>query len=243
MTVYATNGAKLFIGGTKSQQSADYVVGDFSSQSWVEIKEVENMGKVGDTSESVDFTAVGDARKRIQKGARSAGTMEVICGIDPADAGQIAAIAAEKTIFDYAFKIQYNDAPPVETSVVTISIASPGVVTWAAHGRAAGDAVKFSTTGALPTGLTAGTTYYVLASGLTSGAFQVAATPGGSAIVTSGTQSGVHTALTVPAPSQRLFIAKVMSQSEQLDAANNVMKLNLSLAVNSNVVRVDASGA
>jgi hypothetical protein len=41
-------------------------------------------------------------------------------------------------------------------------------------------------------------------------------------------------------PSERLFIAKVMSQSEQYDAANSVMKLNASLGVNSNVVRVNA---
>ena len=44
-------------------------------------------------------------------------------------------------------------------------------------------------------------------------------------------------------PSERLFIAKVASQSEQYDTANSVMKLNLSLAVNSNVVRVDAAAA
>ncbi len=76
-------------------------------------------------------------------------------------------------------------------SVVTITIATPGVVTWTAHGLAAGQAVTFSTTGALPTGMTAGVTYYVLSP--TVNTFQLAATPGGSAIATSGTQSGTHT--------------------------------------------------
>ncbi|WOI55130.1 hypothetical protein [Palleronia sp. LCG004] len=42
-------------------------------------------------------------------------------------------------------------------------------------------------------------------------------------------------------PSERYFIAKVGSASEALDTANNVMKLNASLWVNSNVVRVNAS--
>ena len=41
-------------------------------------------------------------------------------------------------------------------------------------------------------------------------------------------------------PSERLFVAKVMSASEALDTANNVMKLNATLAVDSNVVRVAA---
>jgi hypothetical protein len=43
----------------------------------------------------------------------------------------------------------------------TMTIASPCVVTWTAHGRSNGDQVIFSTTGALPTGITAGTFYYV----------------------------------------------------------------------------------
>lgn len=52
----------------------------------------------------------------------------------------------------------------------------------------------FSTTGALPTGLTAGTPYFAIAAGLSGSQFEVSATSGGSAINTSGTQSGVHTA-------------------------------------------------
>lgn len=50
---------------------------------------------------------------------------------------------------------------PVGT--VTITNATPGVVSYTAHGLAAGDAVVFAVTagGSLPTGLTAGTTYYV----------------------------------------------------------------------------------
>lgn len=78
------------------------------------------------------------------------------------------------------------------SAVVTISIAAPGVVTWNAHGLAAGQRITFSTTGAVPTGLTTGVNYYVLAP--TANTFNVAATPGGTAITTSGTQSGVHTA-------------------------------------------------
>jgi hypothetical protein len=52
--------------------------------------------------------------------------------------------------------------------------------TTAAHGFAAADAVQFS--GSVPAGITAGTTYYVLASGLGSQTLKVSTTVGGSAV-------------------------------------------------------------
>lgn len=76
---------------------------------------------------------------------------------------------------------------------VTVTIASPGVFTATAHGLAANDTVIFETDGALPTGLTADTTiYYVISTGLTADDFRVSTTKGGSAVNTSGTQSGNH---------------------------------------------------
>jgi len=75
----------------------------------------------------------------------------------------------------------------------TVTIATPGVVSKATHGFAIGDAVVFSTTGALPTGLLPGVRYWVITAGFGAGAFQVSATRGGAAINTSGSQSGVHT--------------------------------------------------
>lgn len=81
----------------------------------------------------------------------------------------------------------------VNKGAATTAIASPGVVTNAGHQLGVGDAVSFTTTGALPTGLTAGTTYYVIAAGLTANDFRVAATQGGAAINFTGSTSGVHT--------------------------------------------------
>jgi hypothetical protein len=77
-------------------------------------------------------------------------------------------------------------------SGVTISIATPAVFTLANHGFVVGQPIRLTTTGALPTGLTVNSQYFVLSSGLTSSTFQVGATASGSAIATSGTQSGVH---------------------------------------------------
>jgi hypothetical protein len=85
----------------------------------------------------------------------------------------------------------YSNA--TETATITVTIASPAVVTWTAHGLTAGQAVKFTSTGALPTGLGAGVTYYILLNGFTTNSFSVATTPNGTAINTSGSQSGVHT--------------------------------------------------
>lgn len=83
-------------------------------------------------------------------------------------------------------------------ATITVTIASPAVVTWTGHGLVAGAGVVFTTTGALPTGIVAGTLYYVLSSGLTADAFQFSAAQGGGAINTSGTQSGVHTGTASP---------------------------------------------
>ncbi|WP_052699251.1 DUF2793 domain-containing protein [Hyphomicrobium sp. 99] len=73
----------------------------------------------------------------------------------------------------------------------TISIASPGVVTYAGHNLSANQPLAFATTGALPTGLTAGTTYYVKTV-IDADTFTVSATAGGTEINTSGSQSGTH---------------------------------------------------
>jgi hypothetical protein len=68
-----------------------------------------------------------------------------------------------------------------------MTIASPAVVTSVVN-LADGTPITFTTTGALPTGLLPGVTYYTKY--LTSTTFNVSATSGGVAINTSGSQSG-----------------------------------------------------
>jgi Phage tail tube protein, TTP len=160
MALYATAGSKLFIGAALAEKSTDFISSDFTSQTWVEIKNIESLGTLGDTSQSINVTTVGDTRERVLKGVRSAGTMELVVALDYADAGQIAAIAAEKTPYSYAFKLEFNDKP----------------------------------------------------------------------------SSGAS-----PKNSTRQFVAKVMKAEEAYDGANSEMKMNISLSVNSNIVRTDAS--
>ena len=78
----------------------------------------------------------------------------------------------------------------VTSTAVTMTIAAPCVVTCSL-GLLEGTPITFSTTGWLPTGLLPGVTYYVKY--LSSTTFNLAATAGGAAITTTGTQSGTQT--------------------------------------------------
>ena len=85
----------------------------------------------------------------------------------------------------------------------TVTIASPAVFTLNSHGLLQGDSIYFTTTGALPTGLSANTLYYVISAGLTTNTFRVSASAptgvsDGSAVNTTGSQSGVHTVVSCP---------------------------------------------
>lgn len=83
----------------------------------------------------------------------------------------------------------WNATYGVTPTAMTVTIASPAVLTLSKN-LTNGDAVVFQTTGTLPTGITAGTVYYVInVSGTTC---NISATYGGAAINTSVSQSGTH---------------------------------------------------
>jgi hypothetical protein len=88
--------------------------------------------------------------------------------------------------------IYYWDAQlGVSPIQVTITIAAPGVVSLpTGFSFLDGTVIQFTTTGALPTGLSVGTTYFVVSS--TGSTFSLALTAGGAPITTSGSQSGVQ---------------------------------------------------
>ncbi len=74
-------------------------------------------------------------------------------------------------------------------STFTVTIANPGVLSTSLN-LTNGTALVLNTTGALPTGLLVGTIYYVV--NVAGTQFSLSATFGGSAINTTGTQTGVH---------------------------------------------------
>lgn len=83
---------------------------------------------------------------------------------------------------------------------VTITINTPGVVTLNSHGFLTGESIFLNTTGALPTGLSIDTLYFVIS--IDANTFRLATSYSnsiaGTAINTSGSQSGTHTLFFCP---------------------------------------------
>ena len=127
-------------------------------------------------------------------GSDQPGTFKEVAGIDP-PYGYLACPVAPTTISRSSYPALFNAI--VLQNTVTITIASPGVVTWNNHPFINGMAITLYTTGSLPTGLNPGTTYYIQAA--TTNTFELSTTAGGGSIITtSGTQSGIHTAEYAP---------------------------------------------
>jgi len=90
----------------------------------------------------------------------------------------------------------YYSVNSYSTSTVTVTIAAPGVMTWTAHGFVSGMRIQLTTTGALPTGLAAATTYWVTV--IDANTFNLSTSlanaQAATFITTTGSQSGTHTA-------------------------------------------------
>jgi len=87
----------------------------------------------------------------------------------------------------------YTSVPTVTIQVPVLTIPTANItlatdtISYTAHGLSAGDQVTYNNGGGTAaTGLTSGTTYYVIASGLTANAFKVSATSGGAAVDITG---------------------------------------------------------
>lgn len=158
----------------------------------------------GTASNTSRITVPQDTKTNLDALTRKEGTIVYANDLDTLyiDDGTIL-----KSIGSGSGGINYIENPDAESSttgwntttnneLVTITIATPAVITIStpplANPYHVGQAVTFSTTGALPTGITAGTTYYVTTIVDTS-SFRISATQGGADVNTSGTQSGVHT--------------------------------------------------
>lgn len=94
---------------------------------------------------------------------------------------------------NYRVNVQKNPRATATAGTVTFSNGS-AVITFA-NTFAAGQGVQFKTTGGLPTNFAINTTYYVIATGLSSSQFEVSATPGGTAITAGSAGSGTQSVL------------------------------------------------
>jgi hypothetical protein len=216
-------GSKIYIGGRVPYLSTT-VLADFSGQTWTEIDGWTTTGDLGAEQEAITQTLINQNVTLYSKGVISFPVMSNVFVPILDDAGQIQFAAAQRSCKPFAFKIEWG-ADCGEESVVTITNADPAVVTWTSHGLEAGTPVTFETTGALPTGLTAGTIYYIVSP--TTNAFSVAATVGGAAIATSSAGSGVHTASAQPVGETDLFFGLAMLGSKTGGDASATRLLNM----------------
>lgn len=129
---------------------------------------------------------------------------------------KVAALENNSTVFGLV-NPGSTTSPVFGTSQSITGTAATDLINLNAHGFVSGQAVTFATlTGG--TGLTAGTTYYVMATGLTTNAFKVSATSGGTAIdfstdITAGTVAGATGAtvrtVKVPVADPRMFVLEL----------------------------------
>lgn len=96
----------------------------------------------------------------------------------------------------------------------TMTIASPCVVTLAGHGYLGGERIMLATTGALPTGLSINTVYFIKY--IDANTFNLSLTSGGANINTSGSQSGTHTVWTIRTDSTLTYTQICGSQTNRV---------------------------
>lgn len=110
MAVKTGSGAKIYVSTASVLKTVD-TLSEFQALTFTKVGEVGNLGDFGDESKLVTWTNLEDSRDETLKGSRNAGMLPLMCGWDPLDAGQAALITYEQTNFEYAFKIDMNDAP------------------------------------------------------------------------------------------------------------------------------------
>jgi hypothetical protein len=108
MAINTSLGTKFYIGPITPSVPATESA--YAALSYQEIGSIQSISEFGDQAGAINFTDLGASRVRKFKGARDAGQITVQVANDPADAGQQAAIEAEKTKFDYAVKVVLADA-------------------------------------------------------------------------------------------------------------------------------------
>lgn len=232
-------GSKLFIGGRVIGKT-EVTAADFASQSWVEVGGWASAGAMGDTQEVIEQTLINTGRTVKMKGTKNAGTMENTFVADYFDAGQKKFKEAIDSCFPYAFKVQWGgDCSPESVVTFTLSSGVATKVNWTAHGLPAGQPVVFTNEGgALPTGLTADTVYYVSATNLTADAFEISATAGGASIEATVAGTGTTTASAPPAGMTDMFLGLAMPGARQGGEANTTNLRSWSIGITSNIVEV-----
>jgi hypothetical protein len=104
--IQSLSGATLAISATRPE-TFDQAGYESTDVVWSLIGEVENYGNHGVTATITEFTNVADAIVQKLKGAKNYGTMAMMVGHVPGDAGQAIVAAAAESTNRYSFRIQY----------------------------------------------------------------------------------------------------------------------------------------
>jgi len=242
MALQAIAGSKIFI-GTRVALPADLTVEltDFAAQEseWLEINGWTNAGALGDARSEISQDFIGSGRTLTIPGTANSAAMENVFSPLPNDPGQQRLRDAVAGCANYAFKVEWGAGCAAE-GPVTISVATPGVITWpGGHALEANSPVMFTATGGnMPTGLTAGTAYYVKTV-LSPTTFTVSATPGGTAIATTlAATATLITATAQPAGQTDLFYGIVLTKNKNGGEANTARMATHSIKPNTNILEV-----
>lgn len=175
--------------GSATFRNSDTAAFATTDQRWVnKYLEAESIGLIVpipmDVFDDIDANVWGEVRPRVAEELGRALDAAVLVGAG-APTSWTTGSGGPGSIAEHAVAagnvISRGSTEGVNLGAATLTASSDLVTTGSAHGLAANDRVRF---GAITTstGLTAGQDYYVLSSGLTSTAFKVATTPGGSAV-------------------------------------------------------------
>jgi hypothetical protein len=235
--LFTMAGTKIFISDKPVSAKGDVQLSDFANTNWIEIGGLYNVGELGGEQAINEFELLNEVWTRKAKGGRNGGSMTNVHIPMALDAGQIKYKEAIESCRPYQFKVE-RGADCTPESDVTISVADPGVVTWTAHGLFANQPIVFSTTGSLPTGLTAGTVYYVSSTGLTADLFSVSATAGGAPIETTAPGSGVHTASAPPVGMTDYFQGLATDGAKSGGAKNDLYTQTWVIGVDGRIITI-----
>lgn len=105
-TIQSTSGATLSLSATRPDtfDAAGYASTDIV---WTAVAEIENYGNHGVTATVTEFTAISNAVVQKIKGSKNYGTMSLMLGYVPGDAGQIITETAVESTARYSAKISY----------------------------------------------------------------------------------------------------------------------------------------
>lgn len=108
MDYSTSNGATFSIGPANSVAND---AAAYAALTYEVIEGASDIGDFGDESEVVEFTPLAADRTMKLKGSRNAGDLALAVGYKADDAGAADLDAAEQTNFQYAFKVELDDAP------------------------------------------------------------------------------------------------------------------------------------